>query len=669
MSLQIAKLKLLGEDYALAESLSDGSEIRIPIPEGKFARPGLHVAFTALANDADEALRELLPPSGQKVDPCQDIWVGPDTNFPKFFGRVCADALAAPGRLFLHSPQIENTTIEIPKHVADSVPDALPVGSIVACDVRACAEGRAEVVGPIWKKLLEGSCGVAIDDPASSSLFGGPPTPSSSSTKAPAWLAQGSVAAAVAGSGGAPAGSPSADSGGSCSSGPIIRNGRAINLPDDDDIDTNLENIRMGTITATITPDGDHTVILTGDREMIFAETAILNKFRLVAGMDVACSIFTNEDGHPLVDSSRPLWELSTPFKEEQTPFFGQYFGRVINLSSHGNGFVDCEALKQQYHHDPFVHQKIMRLCDIHLGDMINFTVHINSSGTPQVSAPVWRRCEESRRLRIGYHSGGGKGLVSAYHEYGAFGGYHEFGSGNYYGGPYGGKKGGKMRGKYGKHGSYGEKGGTTYAASAAAGGAGDQTSAGSNSSNASTDPGTAASGGNGAAQQGGGGGAQQSSGAPTALAGQQGKSGEKGKSGGSYGAGTGSPLLGASHGHYGPAGGKGSFGRVWEFAGALPGSDEARYPDRIGDHEGYIKNVNSHGHGFVSSYSFHDTDVFVHKKVMDRCKLGSGDRLRFNVHVNATGTPQCSAPVWVLRAGMGPYGGRGGYKGGGHFR
>eukprot|EP00392_Amoebophrya_sp_AT5.2_P011902 g11992.t1 len=171
-----------------------------------------------------------------------------------------------------------------------------------------------------------------------------------------------------------------------------FRNRRGA-LPGDEDIDTNLENIRMGTVTSTITPDGDHTVILTQNREMLFAQTDMLANFLIPPGTDVACSVFTNEDGHPVVDPAKPIWELSTPFKEEQTPFFGQYYGRVINLSSHGNGFVDCECLKQEYGHDPFIHAKIMRLCQIRLGDLINFTVHINSSGTPQVSAPVWRKC------------------------------------------------------------------------------------------------------------------------------------------------------------------------------------------------------------------------------------------------------------------------------------
>ena len=70
-----------------------------------------------------------------------------------------------------------------------------------------------------------------------------------------------------------------------------------------------------------------------------------------------------------------PIWELSTPFKEEQTPFFGEYHGKVSNVTSTGNGFVDCPALKTEYGQDPFVHSNIMRLCQLRLGDMINFKV------------------------------------------------------------------------------------------------------------------------------------------------------------------------------------------------------------------------------------------------------------------------------------------------------
>lgn len=86
-----------------------------------------------------------------------------------------------------------------------------------------------------------------------------------------------------------------------------------------------------------------------------------------------------------------------------------------------------------------------------------------------------------------------------------------------------------------------------------------------------------------------------------------------------------------------------------WELYGVMAGTPEAQDPAKVGNHEGFLKNINHHGHGFITCTDFPE-DVFVHKKVMERCKLSLSDEVRFNVHFNAQNTPQCSAPVWVKK-------------------
>jgi hypothetical protein len=42
----------------------------------------------------------------------------------------------------------------------------------------------------------------------------------------------------------------------------------------------------------------------------------------------------------------------------------------------------------------------IVRLCQLQIGDYINFQVHISNNNTPQVSAPVWIRAVQGGRVK-----------------------------------------------------------------------------------------------------------------------------------------------------------------------------------------------------------------------------------------------------------------------------
>ncbi|CAD7938438.1 unnamed protein product [Amoebophrya sp. A25] len=158
--------------------------------------------------------------------------------------------------------------------------------------------------------------------------------------------------------------------------------------------------VRMGTLTGEFTPDGDHQIIMTMEQEMIFVENSLLADYDVAAGQDIAFNVAHNDQGNPLVDIAMPMWMLSSPFKTNDEPRFGSYVGKVHNFSSAGNAFVKCDALRKLYDKDAFVHQKVVHICGLALGDVIYFDIHLNESQSPQVSAPVWIKCENGGRAK-----------------------------------------------------------------------------------------------------------------------------------------------------------------------------------------------------------------------------------------------------------------------------
>lgn len=491
---------------------------------------------------------------------------------------------------------------------------------------------------------------------------------------------------------------------------------------------TPVENLlRMGTLTPAKTPDNDHVVVVTIEQKMIFLEISIMNLYQLSPGVDIACSVFRNEDGYEIVDVSKPVWHLTTPFKSDQTPFFGDYFGRVINTSSHGNGFVHCAALKKRYGSDAFVHLKVMRLCDIRLGDVLSFRVHINQSETPQVSAPVWRKCTPGGRMSLFSTGPGTNGLKCTTNS-------------NIVSNPVlfnvndpGMKQFFALNSGL-NHVGVPKAGGTEVSNSAAAGNRNFDNSFGTSLSNrnilkfqsmsntiqnkpknlskASTGPkvlskpppvvnpiparkltnkttlvlesnklksessdtntnsstvtGTGSVNYNSKTQESLDSMIESLLSSVLAAApltnsleeGSQSTTAIRSSSDGSNSESTAAPARVSpipppltEKSLLNPAG---LNNLNWTLAGALPGSPEAKDPSVIGEFEGYIKNINLRGHGFIKCQEWQGLhgDVFVHNKVMRRCRLRCADRLRFNVHMNGMGTPQCSAPVWVLDGG-----------------
>ncbi|CAD7951295.1 unnamed protein product [Amoebophrya sp. A120] len=175
---------------------------------------------------------------------------------------------------------------------------------------------------------------------------------------------------------------------------------------------TVLKDIHIGVI-GDFTPDGDHTIIhaaecnVSTDRSQIpqngmyFVPNYVLGKYELKRGTMIAFRIELSKEGHPLMQHADfvkfgtgfGIWELTTPFRAEQDVIFGDYFGKIVNMSTAGNAFVETNVLKKEYKNDAYIHDKIMELCHLGLNNVICFRVHISGSGNPQVSAPVWRLC------------------------------------------------------------------------------------------------------------------------------------------------------------------------------------------------------------------------------------------------------------------------------------
>lgn len=160
------------------------------------------------------------------------------------------------------------------------------------------------------------------------------------------------------------------------------------------------DKIKMGTITGEVTPDGNHTVILTMDHEMIFIDNEVLEKYGLSEGKDIAFQLWIDNDGHSLVDAEFPVWLLGANFKEDQEPCFGDFVGEIITVSATGNGFISSPDNRKVYERDCFVHYSVMKICGLSQGDIVAFNVHMSENGTPQASAPLWIMCIDPEKRK-----------------------------------------------------------------------------------------------------------------------------------------------------------------------------------------------------------------------------------------------------------------------------
>jgi len=85
-------------------------------------------------------------------------------------------------------------------------------------------------------------------------------------------------------------------------------------------------------------------------------------------------------------------WQMVGWSPKGKAPDFGEFFGKVGKTLPNGCGFMECQEVKDQHEQDAYIHSSVMEQCSLRSGDEIWFNVHVNSSGRPQVSAPCWKR-------------------------------------------------------------------------------------------------------------------------------------------------------------------------------------------------------------------------------------------------------------------------------------
>mmetsp|Transcript_2213 Transcript_2213/g.5238 ORF Transcript_2213/g.5238 Transcript_2213/m.5238 type:complete len:714 (+) Transcript_2213:284-2425(+) len=624
--IEVAKVKLIGEDLAIVANPSLGVDVHVALPKGVYLhlKPGDEVAYTPDPNDYTKAAPgapawRLLPGSADfnySTNSAELTKFGSYIGtLAKYFGNqpnttgrpdklhgsgfLNCDELVEEGDIYIHASMLRG---------AD-----LAQGAKLAFNLHHNANGKPQASAPLWAQVDDfgrGGGGAGI----SATTFAAVPAAAPAAAVSVNSKGKGGKAA----KGGATAssslfgtaamnsikasGAPPGGKGGFKKEEfvTVRKEDRDIarqELAEIEAIDRTL--MQLGTITGQITPDGGHVVVHTVDQGsgqgMVFVENAILEKYRLGENKDIAFWTRENEDGHPLVDDGQPVWELTSSFRENQDVYFGEYFGKVINVSTLNNGFLQCDELKQQYNgRDPFCHKNIMTACDLQLGDVIAFRAHINDQQTPQVSAPCWRLCRDAlerdackaKIADFGPPAAARPEPVVNMHPSSAAA------QGSLIGPPPGkggGKAGNKQAGKGGKVG--GAKG-----------------AGGSRQFNLKQ---------------------QENLHVPAGGAAM-----EKFLSGGEdeYDA------LADADG--------------WFLVGMKAGNNTGDSLLADMPHEGFLSNTNRQGNGFIKCVDFPNQDVFVHSSVLATCQLKLQDEVRFRVHINSSGMPQLSAPCWRKPAG-----------------
>jgi len=126
-----------------------------------------------------------------------------------------------------------------------------------------------------------------------------------------------------------------------------------------------------------------------------------------------AFAIHCNAKGNP--QASGPFWKLQGGDISANTPTkFGEFCGRVApEVLANGMQYVDCEEVKTVHGKNPFI--AAQDVVDLRDGDEVAFDVHVNMLGSPQVSAPYWKRCRSE--MKATSKGGKYKGKADAYVE------------------------------------------------------------------------------------------------------------------------------------------------------------------------------------------------------------------------------------------------------------
>jgi len=344
----------------------------------------------------------------------------------------------------------------------------------------------------------------------------------------------------------------------------------------------------------------------------------------LAKGQPVAFKVHISPKGSP--QASAPVWRLAGLGKNEQgaTITWGEYIGKVAALMPDGTGLVDCREIKARFGQQAFVNQQVAQWCALKMEDVIRFNVSMET-GVPTIQAPLWKQCAKGGAVE----ASAGPGM------------------------------GGDMSGMQGMPGP---------------------------------PPGMGGMGGGPPPPPTGMGGGPMGMGGPMAISdgsGQAVSSGSAGNSGPGWQDAPAPLYVGCvtkadaerqmslffcpDSGQAKPVVAPASvvdptllkenqfvaFPIQWNSKGEaiaakpfwkLVGSTEWMRTLKFGDFMGVVSKMNSNGSGFVKSEAVtnaYGRDAYIHKSLKDTANLQEGDQLAFDVHLNPSGMPQMSEPLW----------------------
>eukprot|EP00927_Polykrikos_kofoidii_P062266 TRINITY_DN57078_c0_g1_i1.p1 TRINITY_DN57078_c0_g1~~TRINITY_DN57078_c0_g1_i1.p1 ORF type:complete len:547 (-),score=71.01 TRINITY_DN57078_c0_g1_i1:376-1965(-) len=118
-------------------------------------------------------------------------------------------------------------------------------------------------------------------------------------------------------------------------------------------------------------------------------------EFGSISPLDtLAFKIHVSPKGVP--QASAPVWKLAG--SEEGAPrYFGDFLGKVGPITSKGNSWLESPQAEAVHGSAPWVHQSVIQQCGLWPGCVIAFSAHLNKSGMPQVTAPVWICCSAEK--------------------------------------------------------------------------------------------------------------------------------------------------------------------------------------------------------------------------------------------------------------------------------
>lgn len=123
----------------------------------------------------------------------------------------------------------------------------------------------------------------------------------------------------------------------------------------------------------------------------VYVFPRVMDENNLEEGDAVAFCVHENDNGKPAVDAFKPIWKLMMPPKDGEVPPLGEYEGTILNITDRGHAYIQCPEVKSMYRKDVYVNAKVVEANGVtEAGAYVSFNLHINQSGMPQASSPMW---------------------------------------------------------------------------------------------------------------------------------------------------------------------------------------------------------------------------------------------------------------------------------------